>query len=186
MSAAKNFQRLKHYREGGDLAATIKDCDELAQYDWAVRKFQHHAVKMVDYNRPVLDFALTCQHNLQRWEKRFADSIDGGIQALQAFLSADGGDNEAARAAHIASCGRFYKQKRFNFFRSTANTADLSCRKSKHCYGPLTGVSFSHARRPLDLTVDLSRSYRQKHRYPIRKLVEKLDAEEIHVDEDVV
>jgi len=52
LSTLKNYKRLKFFRDKG-LDNSIKDCDDLAQYLWSVYKLQHHAYKVVDYNRPM-------------------------------------------------------------------------------------------------------------------------------------
>ncbi|MBN2169692.1 MAG: hypothetical protein JW819_00055 [Candidatus Krumholzibacteriota bacterium] len=184
VSAAKNYRRLEYYRGADSLADRIKDCEDLTQYVWAVHKFQHHAVKVVEYNRPLLDFVLTVTRNLERWENRLANGAGRCLRACHDFVASEGASGEDCWHSHVASCGRFYKRKRFNFFRQARNTADLADRKSRSCYGPFSKTLAKYARRPLDLSLSFSTASRGAHRTKVRQALEELEADRIIRDEE--
>jgi len=173
LSAIKNYCRIEAYRNasaplagGQESLRAIRDCDDLAQYVWAVFKLRHHAVKTVEYARPLLDFAMTCRENLQHWEMRFRQNIDRCMQACHEFVARD-------RRAHTDTCGVKYKKEDFVLARQLSNVANLGDLKSEVCYGPpprlgseAAGKTLSDPRRPLDLSV----YFKQRKRQAIKRL----------------
>jgi len=166
LSSVKNYKRLKYFRENGNMA-NINDCDELAQYLWSVYKLQHHAWKMVEYNRPMLDFVMTCANNLEKWEKRFNNHIDRCMKYSYDYVLTDDNHRECYKS-HIKNCGKSYRSKAIRLMRQLynkvqkSNTFNVDCRKSRFCYGPKkslpsvpTAIPHECALRPIDLRVDV-------------------------------
>lgn len=166
ISSIKNYKRLKYFWENGNLT-NINDCEELTQYLWSVYKLQHHAWKMVEYNRPMLDFVMTCANNLERWEKRFNNNIDRCMKYSYDYVLTDN-DHRECYKSHIKKCGKSYRSKAIRFMRQLynkakkSNTFNIDCRKSRFCYGPKrslpsipTAEPHECALRPIDLGVDV-------------------------------
>ncbi|MHC4323857.1 MAG: hypothetical protein ACYSUX_06260 [Planctomycetota bacterium] len=181
LSSIKNYKRLKYFRPNNNLA-NINDCDELAQYLWSVYKLQHHAWKTVEYNRPMLDFVMTCANNLEKWEKRFNNHIERCMKYCYEYLDTPN-DHKLCYKSHIKSCGKSYRSKAIRLMRQIynkvkkSNTFNVDCRKSRFCYGPKTSrtsapttVPYKCVLRPMDLRVDVVK--KGKKRKKIRERLE--------------
>jgi hypothetical protein len=180
LSSIKNYKRLKYFRQNGNLV-NINDCEELSQYLWSVYKLQHHAYKMVEYNRPMLDFVMTCANNLEKWEKRFDNHIDRCMKYGYEYLDTPHSPKPCYKS-HIKKCGKSYRSKAIRLMRQLynkakkSNTFNIDCRKSKFCYGPKkslpsvpTAVPHECALRPIDLRVDVFKKDTKR-----RKIKERL------------